>query len=72
MLAASYVGARTMTIEEQEPAEPRAGEVRIAVAYVGICGTDLHVRTHRRSATACANSAVTSRDTASTSRTGGR
>ncbi|WP_328886441.1 MULTISPECIES: zinc-dependent alcohol dehydrogenase [unclassified Streptomyces] len=43
MLAAHYVGARTMTVEEREPAEPRAGEVRVAVAYVGICGTDLHV-----------------------------
>ncbi|MFD1276160.1 zinc-binding dehydrogenase [Streptomyces kaempferi] len=43
MLAASYVGARTMTVEEREPAEPRAGEVQVAVAYVGICGTDLHV-----------------------------
>nr|WP_234358661.1 alcohol dehydrogenase catalytic domain-containing protein [Streptomyces sp. NRRL B-24085] len=32
-----------MTIEEREPVEPGAGEVRIAVAYVGICGTDLHV-----------------------------
>ncbi|ALO98783.1 molecular chaperone GroES [Streptomyces hygroscopicus subsp. limoneus] len=43
MLAASYAGVRTMTVEEQEPVEPSAGEVRIAVAYVGICGTDLHV-----------------------------
>ncbi|MFF3488255.1 zinc-binding dehydrogenase [Streptomyces sp. NPDC002701] len=43
MLAASYAGARKMTIEEQEPVEPSVGEVRIAVAYVGICGTDLHV-----------------------------
>lgn len=43
MLAASYTGARTMAVEEREPAEPGPGEVRIAVAYVGICGTDLHV-----------------------------
>ncbi|WP_374207334.1 zinc-binding dehydrogenase [Streptomyces sp. FB2] len=43
MLAASYAGARRMTIEEREPVEPSPGEVRIAVAYVGICGTDLHV-----------------------------
>ncbi|KOG74209.1 molecular chaperone GroES [Streptomyces antibioticus] len=43
MLAASYAGARRMTVEEREPVEPSAGEVRIAVAYVGICGTDLHV-----------------------------
>jgi 2-desacetyl-2-hydroxyethyl bacteriochlorophyllide A dehydrogenase len=43
MLAANYVGDRMMTVEEREPADLRAGEVRIAVAYVGICGTDLHV-----------------------------
>ncbi|MFI6833736.1 zinc-binding dehydrogenase [Kribbella sp. NPDC050241] len=43
MLAVNYVGARTMAVEEREPAELRPGEVRIAVAYVGICGTDLHV-----------------------------
>lgn len=43
MLAANYVGERTITVEEREPAELRVGEVRIAVAFVGICGTDLHV-----------------------------
>ncbi|QJA00087.1 alcohol dehydrogenase catalytic domain-containing protein [Leifsonia sp. PS1209] len=43
MLAAEYTGARTITVEEREPAALRDGEVRIAVAYVGICGTDLHV-----------------------------
>ncbi|MDX3076280.1 zinc-binding dehydrogenase [Streptomyces sp. NPDC088354] len=43
MLAARYTGARTMAVEEREPADPGPGEVRIAVAYVGICGTDLHV-----------------------------
>lgn len=43
MFAANYIGDRTMAVEEREPAELRDGEVRIAVAYVGICGTDLHV-----------------------------
>jgi (R,R)-butanediol dehydrogenase / meso-butanediol dehydrogenase / diacetyl reductase len=43
MLAVSYVGDRTMVVEEREPADLRPGEVRLAVAYVGICGTDLHV-----------------------------
>ncbi|WP_328335174.1 alcohol dehydrogenase catalytic domain-containing protein [Kribbella sp. NBC_00382] len=43
MLAVSYVGDRTMVVEEREPADLRPGEVRVAVAYVGICGTDLHV-----------------------------
>ncbi|MET3566779.1 2-desacetyl-2-hydroxyethyl bacteriochlorophyllide A dehydrogenase [Leifsonia sp. 563] len=43
MLAANYAGERTITIEEREAAELRPGEVRIAVAYAGICGTDLHI-----------------------------
>lgn len=43
MLAAEYTGDRTITVEEREPEALRPGEVRIAVAYVGICGTDLHV-----------------------------
>ena len=43
MFAVNYVGSRTMALEEREPADLRAGEVRIAVAYVGLCGTDLHV-----------------------------
>jgi 2-desacetyl-2-hydroxyethyl bacteriochlorophyllide A dehydrogenase len=43
MLAVNYVGDRTMAVEERAPADLRRGEVRIAVAYVGICGTDLHV-----------------------------
>ena len=25
------------------PAEPGPGEVRVRVAYVGLCGTDLHI-----------------------------
>ncbi|MCX2748743.1 alcohol dehydrogenase catalytic domain-containing protein [Arthrobacter sp. MI7-26] len=32
-----------MSVEERDPAELRSGEVRVAVAYVGICGTDLHI-----------------------------
>ena len=43
MLAANYEGDRTITIEEREPEPLRPGEARIAVAYVGICGTDLHI-----------------------------
>ncbi|SEI07170.1 MULTISPECIES: alcohol dehydrogenase catalytic domain-containing protein [unclassified Leifsonia] len=43
MLAANYTGDRTITIEEREPEPLRPGEARIAVAYVGICGTDLHI-----------------------------
>ena len=43
MLVANYAGDRTITIEEREPEPLRPGEARIAVAYVGICGTDLHI-----------------------------
>ncbi|WP_327003824.1 alcohol dehydrogenase catalytic domain-containing protein [Dactylosporangium sp. NBC_01737] len=38
-----YRGARTLEIEERPEAEPRHGELSIAVAYTGICGTDLHI-----------------------------
>ncbi|MCZ7438237.1 alcohol dehydrogenase catalytic domain-containing protein [Micromonospora sp. WMMC241] len=41
--AALYVGNRTFTVEERPAVPPGPGEVRIAVAYTGICGTDLHV-----------------------------
>ena len=43
MLAASYIGDRTFTVEEAEPVAPGPGQVRIDVAFVGICGTDLHI-----------------------------
>lgn len=43
MLTASYVGDRTIRISEADPVAPAAGEVQIAVAYTGLCGTDLHV-----------------------------
>jgi 2-desacetyl-2-hydroxyethyl bacteriochlorophyllide A dehydrogenase len=43
MLAGCYVGDRTIVVEEREPRPPGEGEVEIAVAFTGICGTDLHV-----------------------------
>jgi 2-desacetyl-2-hydroxyethyl bacteriochlorophyllide A dehydrogenase len=43
MLTAAYVGDRTMRVDEAEPAPPGPGEVQLDVAYVGICGTDLHI-----------------------------
>ena len=43
MLAACYVGDRTVELLETEPRRPGVGEVEIAVAYTGICGTDLHI-----------------------------
>ncbi|MDG6105748.1 (R,R)-butanediol dehydrogenase [Dactylosporangium aurantiacum] len=43
MKAVVYRGARTLDIEERPEAEPGHGELGIAVAYTGICGTDLHI-----------------------------
>jgi (R,R)-butanediol dehydrogenase / meso-butanediol dehydrogenase / diacetyl reductase len=43
MFQAVYRSARTITVSEADPAEPGPGQVRIDVAYTGICGTDLHI-----------------------------
>ncbi|MBZ5740975.1 zinc-dependent alcohol dehydrogenase [Nocardioides mangrovi] len=43
MLSASYVAPRTIEVGEAAVLPPGPGEVQIAVAYAGICGTDLHV-----------------------------
>jgi (R,R)-butanediol dehydrogenase/meso-butanediol dehydrogenase/diacetyl reductase len=43
MKAALYVGDRTFAVTDREPVPPGSGEVRVAVAYTGICGTDLHI-----------------------------
>lgn len=47
MLAAEYVGNEGFRVTERTPHLPCPGEVQIAVAYVGICGTDLHVKDGR-------------------------
>jgi (R,R)-butanediol dehydrogenase/meso-butanediol dehydrogenase/diacetyl reductase len=44
MRAAAYVGDQTIRVEEREPVDPARGQVRLDVAYVGICGTDLHIK----------------------------
>ncbi|BCJ62385.1 zinc-dependent alcohol dehydrogenase [Micromonospora endophytica] len=41
--SALYVGEQTFVVEETASAPPGPGEVRIDVAYTGICGTDLHI-----------------------------
>lgn len=43
MLAARYIGNRMIGIDEVERVPPAPGEVHIAVAYTGLCGTDLHI-----------------------------
>jgi (R,R)-butanediol dehydrogenase / meso-butanediol dehydrogenase / diacetyl reductase len=39
----AYTGARALQLESAELLPPPEGQVRIDVAYTGICGTDLHV-----------------------------
>jgi 2-desacetyl-2-hydroxyethyl bacteriochlorophyllide A dehydrogenase len=41
--SAHYVGERTFVVEETASVPPGPGQVRIDVAYTGICGTDLHI-----------------------------
>jgi 2-desacetyl-2-hydroxyethyl bacteriochlorophyllide A dehydrogenase len=43
MRQAAYVGEHQIRVDEGEAASPSAGEVQIAVAYTGLCGTDLHI-----------------------------
>lgn len=43
MPSALYQGNRTITVAERPVEPPGPGQVRIAVAYTGICGTDLHI-----------------------------
>ncbi len=43
MKASFYEGNKTFTTKEKEITEPAAGEVRIKVAYCGICGSDVHI-----------------------------
>ncbi|WP_026924898.1 (R,R)-butanediol dehydrogenase [Glycomyces arizonensis] len=43
MLTAYYTGNRTMAVAAADPVPPAPGQVQIAVAYNGICGTDLHI-----------------------------
>lgn len=43
MKATQYEGNKTFTVLEREIEAPKQGEVRIKVAYVGVCGTDVHI-----------------------------
>jgi (R,R)-butanediol dehydrogenase / meso-butanediol dehydrogenase / diacetyl reductase len=43
MRTAAYTGDRTITIGAADPRDPGPGEVQLAVAYTGLCGTDLHI-----------------------------
>ncbi|MDG9675971.1 aldo/keto reductase [Micromonospora sp. DH14] len=41
--SAHYVGSETFVVEETDDVPPGPGQVRVRVAYTGICGTDLHI-----------------------------
>jgi 2-desacetyl-2-hydroxyethyl bacteriochlorophyllide A dehydrogenase len=43
MKATVYEGNKTFKVIEKEIEQPKKGEVRIKVAYVGVCGTDVHI-----------------------------
>ncbi len=43
MKASLYEGNKTFSIVEKEIEAPKAGEVRVKVAYCGVCGTDVHI-----------------------------
>ena len=43
MKVSLYEGNKTFRIVEKEKEEPKPGEVRVKVAYCGICGTDMHI-----------------------------
>ena len=43
MKAAVYEGNRRFVTATSDPVPPQAGEVRLNVAYCGVCGTDVHI-----------------------------
>jgi (R,R)-butanediol dehydrogenase / meso-butanediol dehydrogenase / diacetyl reductase len=43
MTAVYYEGPGRFTVGESEPLSPGAGEVRLDVAFCGVCGTDVHI-----------------------------
>lgn len=43
MKATFYEGQQTFSVGEKELETPGPGEVRIKVAYCGVCGTDVHI-----------------------------
>lgn len=48
MISAVMYGVRDVRIEERPVPEPGPGEVLVAVARVGVCGSDVHYFTHGR------------------------
>lgn len=42
MKTAELTGVRQFRVVDREPTEPKPGEVRVRVAAIGICGSDMH------------------------------
>lgn len=43
MNAVTYNGEKTLNVVPSHPIAPGPGEVRLEVAYCGVCGTDMHI-----------------------------
>jgi (R,R)-butanediol dehydrogenase/meso-butanediol dehydrogenase/diacetyl reductase len=43
MRTATYIGGGTVREAAADPTPPAPGEVQVAVAFTGLCGTDLHI-----------------------------
>jgi len=43
MKGAFYQGNKKFSVGESPPQPPKAGEVRLDIAYGGVCGTDVHI-----------------------------
>jgi (R,R)-butanediol dehydrogenase/meso-butanediol dehydrogenase/diacetyl reductase len=43
MRVASYLGDRTFGVDDRPETAPKAGQVQVAVDYVGLCGLDLQI-----------------------------
>ena len=43
MIATQYIGEKTFSVIEKEIEQLKKDEVRIKVAYTGVCGTDVHI-----------------------------
>ncbi|MEM6830864.1 MAG: alcohol dehydrogenase catalytic domain-containing protein [Bacteroidota bacterium] len=43
MKSTQYEGNQTFTVVDKDMSQPANGEVRIKVAYCGVCGTDVHI-----------------------------
>ena len=43
MKALQFIGNKSFNLEDNQVQPPLPGEVRLKVAYCGVCGTDVHI-----------------------------